>query len=144
MQKIKNSKGFTLIELLVAISIMAIITVMALPSIRNLQDKNKNSKFVTYEKSILSGAKLYVDSYSEDMFDEQLEEGCYDIKYKELLASNLIKSYRINNITCEDDKTFVRVYKNKTKYKYEVSLYCKDAKGTYQYQKDLENNICTP
>jgi len=37
----ENSRGFTLIELLVTIAVLAIITVMAVPSFRNIRDKQK-------------------------------------------------------------------------------------------------------
>ena len=59
--KRKNRKGFTLVELLVAISIMGLILVMAIPSIRNLQNSNRETKYEKYGDSILSGTKLYID-----------------------------------------------------------------------------------
>ena len=47
-----KNKGFTLIELLVAITIMGIIVLMALPSVRRVQLDNKEQKYVAYEKTL--------------------------------------------------------------------------------------------
>jgi len=40
----KNNKGFTLVELLVAVSILAILTMLAIPTLRAFQ--NSNNTFV--------------------------------------------------------------------------------------------------
>ena len=64
----RNNKGFTLVELLVTISILGIVSVMAMPIIRNIVEANNMKKFITYKDSVESSAKLYVDSYAEDLF----------------------------------------------------------------------------
>ena len=95
MEKIKlNNQGFTLVELLVAIAILGIISIIALPQISNLQTKNTNIKYETYQKALLSGGKLYVDAYSADMFGNNAS-GCYDIPYDDLKAKGLVKRREI-------------------------------------------------
>lgn len=127
----KDKRGFTLIELLVVITIMGIITVLALPGVQQLQARNQNKKFESYSDTLEDAGKLYVDSYSEDMFG-LTGNGCYDISFQDLSAKTLIKNYETNGITCDNDKTFVHVERNANKYTYAISLYCtKDGKEVY-------------
>ena len=62
-----DDKGFTLVELLVSMSIMGLLIIMAFPTIRTIQTNNTNSKFEEYGKAAVSAAKLYTDSYAEDL-----------------------------------------------------------------------------
>ena len=87
---IKKKRGFTLIELLVAIVILAIIIVLSIPQISNLINSNNDARFKAYEKTVLTSGKLYVDSYTEDIFGNN-ESGCYDVGYFDMEDKNLIK-----------------------------------------------------
>ena len=87
----KNKKGFTLIELLVVITIIGIITVLALPGAQQLQNRNRDKKFEAYSDTIESAGKLFTDSYADDMFGMQ-GNGCYDISFAELSGKSLIKA----------------------------------------------------
>ena len=100
----KNNKGFTLIEVLVAITIMGIITVMALPGVQQLQSRNRERKYEKYGESLVSSAKLYVDSNEEDIFGYAVS-GCADITFSELEAKALAKDYETNGITCVGNMT---------------------------------------
>ena len=141
----KKKRGFTLIELLVAIVILGIIVLMAIPQISNLVDSNNDAKFKAYEKTVLSSAKLYVDSYTEDIFGNN-ESGCYDVGYFDMEKKNLIKDINVLNATCnggDQKKTFVRVLKSGDHYKYKVSLYCTDKinKATVLYSNTIDSSI---
>lgn len=132
---IKNNKGFTLIEVLVSITIMGIITAIALPEVQQLQSKNREKKFVTYEDSLKSSARLYVDSNAVDLFGYR-EVGCAIINYHELKAKALVKDYATNGITCANNDTFVVVNKSNGKYTYDVHIKCtKDGKLEYESYK---------
>lgn len=138
---IVNKKGFTLIELIVAITILGIITVLALPSIRNIQEKNSTKKYETYQKSLISSAKLYVDSYSEDMFGVN-KSGCYDISYGELKDKKLVKDINVPDIACNGvsaaKQTFIRVYRSIDSYTYKAEVYCKDKNNNVVYENTFE------
>lgn len=132
---IKNNKGFTLIEVLVSITIMGIITAIALPEVQQLQSRNREKKFVTYEDSLKSSARLYVDSNAVDLFGYR-EVGCAIINYHELKAKALVKDYATNGITCANNDTFVVVNKSNGKYTYDVHIKCtKDGKLEYESYK---------
>lgn len=137
----KKNQGFTLVELLVAISILGIIMVFALPQISNIQTKNKTTKYEKYAETMLSSGKLYVDSYTEDMFGNNTS-GCYDITYKELKDKSLVKDIKVDGATCSSDDTFIRVRKSNDHYTYETSIYCTDKNGNEVYNQVLTKISC--
>lgn len=145
----KNNKGFTLIEVLVAITIMGIITVMALPGVQQLQSRNRERKYEKYGESLVSSAKLYVDSNGEDIFGYAVS-GCADITFSELEAKALAKDYETNGITCVGnmtnadlrDDTFIHVEKKNNKYVYQPYITCTDKTGKIVYQTTDVVNRC--
>ena len=122
---IKNNKAFTLIELIVVIAIIGIILILALPQVGKIQEANKNRKYEVYEMSIERGAKLYVDSRARDMFGNN-NSGCVTVKYSELKASNVIKDFGMDDVTCSNDsETYVEVRKINNDYRYDVAIICR-------------------
>ena len=126
-----NRKGFTLVELLVAVAILGIITGMSIPIIRNIQLKQEDRKFRLYGDSLIAAAKLYRDSYEEDLFGRR-PTGCAEVSYSQLKEKGLIKDFNDKNISCDTDGTKVKVVKLKKQYGYSYYLSCgeKNADGT--------------
>lgn len=134
---IKNKKGFTLIEVLVSITIMGIITAIALPEVQQLQATNREKKFQTYADSLLSSARLFVDSNSVDLFGNRAV-ACATITYDNLKAKMLAKDYATNGITCANNDTYVVVNKTANKYTYDIHLKCtKNGKIEYESKESL-------
>jgi len=122
MKKI-NKKGFTLVELLVAITILGIITALSIPLIRGIQESNEKRKFTTYRDSFVNSAKLYVDSYNEDLFGHK-DGGCAYVTWKQLYEKELTKDIQMADISCNSKNSFVKVVKYKDHYNYYPSLGC--------------------
>ena len=128
----KNNHGFTLVELLAVIVIIGVITGMSWPIITRLQEDAKMSKYETYGDSLVAAAKLYVDSYENDLFyyeedltaDSQKKGQCAFISYQELAEHGLIKDFNQKGMTCASNNTFVIVKRTKGIYKYQFYLGC--------------------
>ena len=143
----KDRKGFTLIELLVAITIIAIIMIMTLPAIHNLQIRNQEKKFDDYERTVLEAAKVYEDQYEEDLFGRN-DTGCSSIDYQTLIQKKLLTTTKIAGYECNysgNDNGIIIRKVNGTSY-YEIYLTCKgkDEKSltdNFDYT-NIKNNHC--
>lgn len=136
-----NKNGFTLVELLVAISVLAIVMIIALPQISNVKNTNQTTKYKKYAESIVSSAKLYTDSYAEDMFGNN-KSGCVDVPYSELRNKDLVKDIKLEGATCNNANTYVRVRKANDHYFYERAITCKDRDGKVVYEEPLAADGC--
>ena len=139
----RNNKGFTLVELIVVIAIMGIILILALPQVSKIQSANKNKKYDAYYEAIERGTKLYIDSWSKDLFGNN-SSGCIIVKYSELKKNNLVKDFGDKDITCSDDaETYVEVRKVNDTYLYSTSLVCHDDNGVVYQKKDTPSTgVC--
>ena len=133
----KNKKGFTLVELLVVVVVLGIITGLSIPLIRNIQESNREREYTTYMDSLKYSAKLYVDSYGEDLFGRH-KSGCTLIKYKNMVDKGLLKDIPVDKVSCDSDETFVKVVKMDDKYGYASSIGCGNVKeGKVSIDKKL-------
>ena len=120
-----NKKGFTMVELLVAMAIMGLLIIMAFPTIRAIQANNNTTKYEEYGKSVVSAAKLYVDSYGEDIFDPDKTSQKIQLNIDELVKKDLIKDINVSDSTCITGKSNVWVVKYNDDYSYCLHLTCK-------------------
>ena len=147
-----KNKGYTLIELLVVISIIGIISLIVLPSIRRIQLTNRYKKFESYSQVIEKAAKAYVDSYKDDIFKEgdinSDDQICNKITLRELINKKLIKDTKINNSSCvkKDTDSYVEVSKYQNKYYYKTLIKCKNDNDVVVYQtphyQEYDPKIC--
>ena len=118
-----NKKGFTLTELLVVVIILGIVAGISIPLIRNLSTGFEKKKYQNYAEAVLTSAKAFNDSYTEDLFGHN-EYGCAYIPYEKLVERKLLKDIEIDGVTCNSNKTYIRVIKQKDKYAYKTYLTC--------------------
>ena len=112
-----NKRGFTLVELLVVIVILGVITGISIPLIRNIQAKNEERQYKSYQESLKYSAKLYVDSFREDLFGHS-KSGCAIITYDQMVEKGLLKDISIGDVSCDTNRTLVRavMFDNKVSY----------------------------
>jgi len=147
-----NRKGFTLTELLVVVVILGIISGLSIPLIRSLSSNMEEKKYNAYADTVLQAAKLYNNSYSEDLFGRK-EYGCSYVTYEQLSDKNLLKDINIERVSCATDQTIVRIIKQKDKYGYSGVIGCGrvDSNGHVSNIKrypegttlSLDHNSCT-
>ena len=132
-----NKKGFTLVELLVAISILAILTLIAIPTLRSFQANNSNSKYINYKKSLNTSGKLYNDSYTDDLFGEA-PYGCQTVPLTELMNKKVAKDIALKNVSCNISAkdSYVIIKKFNNEYSYNSVLYCEDDQHVKQYSDE--------
>ena len=119
----RRERGFTLVEVIVTITILGVVTLVALPVITGLKSQFDTYKFKVYQSSLESAGKLFVDSNLEDVFGNE-DSGCAQISYTSLVEKRLLEDISIDGVTCFNGQTFVRARKTESKIEYETSLYC--------------------
>ena len=83
-----NKNAFTLIEMLVVIVIVGIILAIAIPSVRNITNQNKNKIYQTHMEIVEVKTKLLMDRYKGELLSKK--ESCFQIDYQELLKNKWI------------------------------------------------------
>ena len=147
MIKKLNRNGFTLVEILVTMVILGIVTAMAFPVLKTVSENNTEKKYKAFSKSLESAAKLYVDSYSNDLFPDK-KTGVACIYFNQMHTKLLTKDINDNDISCNSSETFVIVKKLDDVYNYEVYLGCgakqsngAETKATILYPEKKDSSI---
>ena len=135
-----NNKGFTMVELLVAMAIMGLLVIMAFPTIRAVQTNNTNTKYEEYGKAAISAAKLYTDSYGEDIFDPDISSQFDSISFDKLVTKDLLKDINVSGSSCIAGSS-VRVVKYNDSYDYCLDLHC-NAGGKEVYTETDKKGSC--
>ena len=140
-----NNKGFTMVELLVAMAIMGLLMIMAFPTMRAVQLNNQKKKYESYGESVLSAAKLYTDSYSEDLFDPTITNQFKTIYLTQIVKKGLLKDINISDSTCINGESNIVIVKYKNDYSYCIHLTCTSKKDTDNilYETEKEKGSCT-
>ena len=134
-----NKKGFTLMELLVTVVVLGIIVGLSLPLVRNIRSAQTEKRYITYLDSVGQAAKLYTDSYSEDLYLGRTS-GCVYVSYDEMNRYKLLKDIDIRDISCNSEFTAVKIVKFGEKYYYKPFIGC----GTKKNGKASNPDIFRP
>jgi len=90
-----NRKGFTMIELLMVIVIIAVLSIIMIPNIMTIINKNKENNIKAFENNVISAAKAYISdnkyNYNCDYPNVHHMEDIYlKVLYEEGYLSNVI------------------------------------------------------
>ena len=119
-----NNKGFTLVELLATISILGIIMALSFPVLKAFRNSNEMRKYTTFQNSLEEKAKLYIDSYSDDLFEVDGRDGCVYITVEMLKRKKIFTDINVDEMTCYSDNTIIKVLKRSGSYTYTAYLGC--------------------
>ena len=109
-----NNKGFTLIELLAVVTIISILTIIAVPSAFTFQENMKKKMFCAKVETIERSARLYGNDVKETIKGDKIierkcsvithssSEACQYITINTLLAKGYLKKEA--NALVKDDK----------------------------------------
>ena len=123
-----NKKGFTMIELLAVITLLGILTIIAIPSVRTLIEKGKKNYYATQRNQVELAAKEYLKDNPKLLPGEI--GGTTEVNLQDLIDHKYISRVKDQDkADCDTQATKVKVTRTaKRKYKYEVILNCPNYK----------------
>ena len=121
---LKNKKGFTLIEILAAITILGILTGIAVVSVTKIIENGKEEHYNTAEETLTLAGQSYVQQ-NRSALPKAIGQKT-QVSLKTLVDTNYIqpiKDYSDND--CDQAKTYVQIYKySQSDYSYVAYLQC--------------------
>lgn len=120
-----NNKGFTLIETLMVIVLIGIISLILVPNVVSMINKNKTKSCENLKNNIISAAKIYVN------------ENKYDLNFTcdnevDITISTLKENGKISD-DIKDPKTNIAISDEE---KVEVTFNCTTKQFTYKFNYD--------
>lgn len=125
-----NKKGFTLIELLAVLSVMAIILLVAVPSINNQLRKIKQNNYEQFQSDVFLAAESYISASANDYVVLKENNGQMCIRIQDLIEGGWIKS------------SLVDPKKNKTLGELGGSVIARNTNNTLIYIYDPISESC--
>lgn len=83
-----NLRAFTLIEMLVVVIILGIILAIAIPSVSNIINQNRNKMYQAHISIVEEKTKLFIDKYKGELLSK--DSNCFQVNYQEFLNHNFI------------------------------------------------------
>ena len=114
-------KGFTLVEMVVTITILGVVSLIALPIISNITSNFSKEKTNMCISSIESSFKLYMDNKAEDEFGSQTL-GCVEYSYEDAIKDGMVEisDKELEECRLKKDKIRLRVRKTNDVFNYEI------------------------
>ena len=128
-KKKMNSKGFTMVELLAAVTILAVVSLIAIKGVSGLIDRAKEERVIQQQKTLTIAAESYLQANSQ--FKPKTIGESRLIEVSTLKKANYLKD-DITNAAGEScmKNSVVRVYKlSKMEYSYYPYIYCGDERA---------------
>ena len=115
----KNKKAFTLIELLLVITIMAIVSALAIPGIISAVKESRTKEYQEYEQTLKNALEIYNIDYKEDLWGAGETTQTVTVAELKLNSPDL----DINHKKCDIIGNFT-ITKLQSGYKYKICIEC--------------------
>lgn len=125
-------RGFTLVELLAVLVLVSAIVLIAVPSIVNYINENKEDISVVTQEIIYSGAKLYVESKPNEYIPEVGKTFC--VSLQSIVDANYLSSPILDSVSGEEIDLNTKVILN---YVYDTEL--KYNKYEYSFSENCDS-----
>lgn len=119
-----NKKGFTLIELLMVITLIGILSLILVPNVMSLNNKNKIKSCNSLKNNIISAAKVYVTNYRDELnfvCNTQKYISIDSLKKSGSLSGNVVNPIDKSNVT---GNVIVTYDCNSKSFSYSFNLNC--------------------
>ena len=121
-----NNKGFTFVEILAAVTVLGILTVIAIVGVSRILERSHTEFYKNQEKNLILAAQSYMNNNKSKL--PKIIGKKSKVTAKELKEANYLKK----NVTeydgktvCDDQNTYVNVFKfGKTDYSYTAVVSC--------------------
>ncbi len=126
-----NKKGFTMVEILAAVTILGILTVVAVVGISRVMDNAKKEYYKNQEENIILAAQSFVQNNTNKLpknIGQKVKLKLSELTKNKYLKET-VKDYGKQN--CDMDKSYVEITKiSQKEYSYDVILECPSYKGS--------------
>lgn len=125
MKRKSKNRGFTIIELLATITVLGIVTVIAVTTIQSVLKKAYNEYYNNQEKNMIAATESYLEK--EKKYLPKISGQTVKIFLEDLYKKNLIdKVIDYNKDRCDAKASYVSVFKYENEYYYSPYLECPD------------------
>ena len=122
----KNNKGFTFVEILAAVTILGILSVIAISGVSRILERSHNEYYKNQEKNLVLAAQSYMNNNKSKM--PKVIGKKTKVTAKTLKEANYLKkdiTEYDGKTVCDEDNTYVNVFKyGKTDYSYTAVVSC--------------------
>ena len=119
-----NKKGMTLVELLAVITILGILSSMAVVAFSWIINRAHDEYYDTLKHNVISAAKSYYGDHRVLLPTEVGESGKRTVSLEELKTQNYIKNVTDHTGKNQCSGEVVVIRENSTNYKYSIDLVC--------------------
>lgn len=140
-----KNKAFTLVEMIAVVIILALLLIIAVPSIGAILSNFRHVYYKNLEKELETASINYINTYrSKRPKENDKKIICIKELEKEKMIDKVL-SYKHKNCDIKGDndkKSYVIVSKKDNKYNYKICLYCDDDSYSSKCSNsDLPQNI---
>ena len=129
-----NKKGFTLIEILAAVTILGILSILAIFAVNNIIQRGKEEHYKTAEKNLRLTAQTYAQT-NRSYLPKNIGD-TENVTVRTMVEDNYIEDVKdYYDKSCDPDESYVQIFKySKTGYSYLTYLDCPDYSNREEIQ----------